>query len=74
MRGMEPLSDYLRGAIADGALQIDDVALATEQFVQLVLGGIRQRLLLGIARRPRASERQRIARKAVAIFLSGCVV
>jgi AcrR family transcriptional regulator len=72
-RGMEPLSDYLRGAIAIGALRLDDIPLATEQFVQLVLGGIRVKLLLGIARRPQADERRRIARQAVTIFLSGCV-
>jgi AcrR family transcriptional regulator len=73
MRGMEPLSDYLRSAIAAGALRLDDVPLATEQFVQLVLGGIRVRLLLGITRRPHAEDRRRIARQAVTIFLSGCV-
>jgi AcrR family transcriptional regulator len=73
LRGMEPLSEYLRGAIAVGALRLDDVPLATEQFVQLVLGGIRVRLLLGLARRPHADERRRIARQAVTIFLSGCM-
>lgn len=73
-RGMEPLADYLRAAGAAGALRFDDVGLATEQFVQLVLGGSRVRLLLGLARRPRAAERRRIAGQAVAIFLSGCRV
>ena len=72
MRGMEPLSDYLHAAVAAGRLRIGDVTLATDQFVQLVLGGVRQKLLLGVARRPRAAERRRIARQAVAIFLSGC--
>ncbi|MFZ0495394.1 MAG: TetR/AcrR family transcriptional regulator [Methylocella sp.] len=71
-RGMEPLSSYLRGAVAEGALEIDDVALATEQFTSLVLGGIRERLLFGAARRPSASERNLIARQAVRIFLAGC--
>ncbi|MGF6415448.1 TetR/AcrR family transcriptional regulator [Paraburkholderia sp. MM5482-R1] len=75
LRGMEPLSDYLRSAVADGALQLDDVALATEQFLHLVLGGVRARLLLGATRRrPGASERNRIAREAVRIFLAGCKV
>jgi AcrR family transcriptional regulator len=71
-RGMEPLSSYLRTAVAEGALAIDDVALATEQFTSLVLGGIRGRLLLGAARRPGAAERHRLARQAVHIFLAGC--
>jgi AcrR family transcriptional regulator len=71
-RGMEPLSSYLRAAVADSTLRIDDVALATDQFMSLVLGGIRVRLLLGAARRPGAAERHRIARQAVHIFLAGC--
>lgn len=70
--GMEPLSSYLRTAVAEHTLKIDDVALATEQFTSLVLGGIRSRLLLGAARRPSAFERHRIARQAVHIFLAGC--
>lgn len=73
--GMEPLSDYLRLAIADGVVQLDDVALATEQFLHLVLGGVRARMLLGAAkRRPSQSERNRIAHQAVRIFLAGCEV
>lgn len=71
-RGMEPLAAYLRMAVARGALRLDDVALATEQFTHLVLGGTRMRLLLGVARRPGRLERERIARQAVAIFLLGC--
>jgi TetR/AcrR family transcriptional regulator, mexJK operon transcriptional repressor len=71
-RGMEPLSAYLREAVDAGALRLDDIPLATEQFVQLVLGGIRIRLLLGVAKRPGLVERRRIARQAVDIFLSGC--
>jgi AcrR family transcriptional regulator len=70
--GMEPLSSYLRAAVAQGMLKIDDVVLATDQFTYLVLGGIRARLLLHAARRPGASERQRIARQALHIFLAGC--
>jgi AcrR family transcriptional regulator len=73
LRGMEPLADYLRAAVADGVLELDDVVLATEQFVYLVLGGVRARLLLGaIKRRPGAAERAKVARQAVRIFLAGC--
>ncbi|WP_236655134.1 TetR/AcrR family transcriptional regulator [Burkholderia pyrrocinia] len=72
LSGMEPLSDYLREAVAERVLTIEDVTLATEQFVYLVLGGIRTRMLLGAARRPNASARARIARQAVRIFLAGC--
>ncbi len=71
LRGMEPLADYLGRAKADGALKIGDVALATEQFLYLVLGGIRARLLLGTTRRPAPALRRRIAREAVQVFLAG---
>nr|WP_242540129.1 TetR/AcrR family transcriptional regulator C-terminal domain-containing protein [Trinickia mobilis] len=75
LRGMEPLSDYLRSATADGVLQLDDVALAAEQFLHLVLGGVRARMLLGAGkRRPSPSERNRVAHQAVRIFLAGCKV
>jgi AcrR family transcriptional regulator len=74
LRGMEPLADYLRAAVADGVLELDDVPLAAEQFVYLVLGGVRARLLLGAGkRRPREAERAKIARQAVRIFLAGCL-
>jgi AcrR family transcriptional regulator len=72
LRGMEPLSEYLRAVAAEGMLKIDDIALATEQFTYLVLGGIRARLMLGAAARPSARERARIARQAAHIFVSGC--
>jgi AcrR family transcriptional regulator len=72
LSGMEPLSDYLRSAVVEEVLEIEDVALATEQFVYLVLGGVRARMLLGASRRPSASARERIARQAVRIFLAGC--
>lgn len=72
LTGMAPLADYLRLAVRDGKLQIDDIELATEQFVHLVLGGIRERMLHGVAKRPDASARLRVAKQAVRIFLAGC--
>jgi AcrR family transcriptional regulator len=69
----QPLANYLRAAVSDGILRIDDVDLAAEQFTHLVLSGVRGRLLLGAAQRPSAAERSRIARQAVEIFLRGCM-
>jgi TetR/AcrR family transcriptional repressor of mexJK operon len=69
--GMEPLTDYLRRTVERGELTIENVDLAVEQFVHLVLGGVRARMLLGCARRPNAASRRRIARQAVGIFVSG---
>lgn len=73
LAGMEPLTDYLRQAVERGELALDDVDLAVEQFVHLVLGGVRARMMLGCARRPNEASRRRIARQAVGIFVSGCV-
>ena len=72
-RGMEPLADYLRRAAAMDELVLDDFSSAAEQFTYLVLGGLRTRMLLGVAERPGLSERRRMARQAVRIFLSGCL-
>jgi len=72
-RGMEPLADYLRRAVATDELMVDDFSFAAEQFTYLVLGGLRTRILLGVAERPALSERRRMARQAVRIFLSGCL-
>ena len=70
--GTEPLTDYLRRTVERGELMLENVDLAVEQFVHLVLGGVRARMLLGCARRPNAASRRRIARQAVSIFVSGC--
>jgi TetR/AcrR family transcriptional regulator, mexJK operon transcriptional repressor len=72
LAGMEPLTDYLRRTVERGELTLEDVDLAVEQFVHLVLGGVRARMLLGCTGRPNAASRRRIARQAVGIFVSGC--
>ncbi len=55
-------------------LAIDDVNLATEQFVHIVLGGVRDRVIVGVMRRPNLAQRKRIAQQAVRIFLSGTLL
>jgi AcrR family transcriptional regulator len=70
--GLEPLEDYLRSAVISGELEFDDVGLATQQFVQLVLGAARTEMLLGRAPRPSLDRRRSIAKQAVRIFLGGC--
>lgn len=71
LTGMEPLRCWLRDAVAAGKLDIADPDLAADQFVHLVLGGIRDRIILGVVHRPDATQRERIADQAVNIFLSG---
>lgn len=71
LTGMESLRCWLRDAVAAGKLDIADPDLAADQFVHLVLGGIRDRIILGVVHRPDAARRERIADQAVKIFLSG---
>ncbi|HEX5282241.1 MAG TPA: TetR/AcrR family transcriptional regulator C-terminal domain-containing protein [Micropepsaceae bacterium] len=71
LSGMEPLRSWFRDAVAAGKLEIDDPDLAADQFVHLVLGGIRDRIILGVVHRPDAAQRERIADQAVKIFLAG---
>jgi TetR/AcrR family transcriptional repressor of mexJK operon len=72
LTGMAPLADYLQQEVKDGKLRLEDAELAAEQFAHLVLGGIRERMLHGVAKRPDVSTRKRIAKQAVGIFLHGC--
>jgi AcrR family transcriptional regulator len=72
LTGMAPLADYLQRAVEDGKLRLEDAELAAEQFAHLVLGGIRERMLHGVAQRPDATARKRVAKQAVQIFLTGC--
>ncbi len=72
LTGMAPLAGYLQRAVEDGKLQLQDAELAAEQFAHLVLGGIRERMLHGVAQRPDAAARKRVAKQAVKIFLTGC--
>jgi TetR/AcrR family transcriptional regulator, mexJK operon transcriptional repressor len=71
--GIEPLVSYLQAAMESGKLEFDDVELAAEQFVHLVLGGVRARMLLMGARRPGPARRRVIATQAVRIFVAGCM-
>jgi TetR/AcrR family transcriptional regulator, mexJK operon transcriptional repressor len=70
--GMEPLGRYLQESSESGKLRLVDVQLAAEQFVHLVLGGVRARMLLGVAGRPDLERRRVIAKEAVRIFIAGC--
>ena len=72
--GIEPLECYLRAAVESGELEFDDIELAAEQFVHLVLGGVRARMLLMGARRPSVARRRVIARQAVRIFIAGSAI
>ncbi|MEL6759942.1 MAG: TetR/AcrR family transcriptional regulator C-terminal domain-containing protein, partial [Myxococcota bacterium] len=63
------LEQFLRGRIELGELQIDDVALAAQQFVEMCKAGIFQRTMFELGEGADDEECERVARAAVRTFL-----
>ncbi|WP_071796104.1 TetR/AcrR family transcriptional regulator [Natronohydrobacter thiooxidans] len=68
--GRERLGSYLRAACARGALQIEDIDLAADQFCQLVQTTICDRLLCGVQSEVTEAEISRTVEGAVTMFLA----
>lgn len=68
--GRDRLGCYLRAACARGALQIEDIDLAADQFLQLVQTTICDRLLCGMQRHFTEAEISRSVEGAVTMFLA----
>src|SRR5690606_36064022 len=64
------LATYLNGAVARGELVIDDVYLAADQFASLCKAGIFLAVSFGVQRAYTATERERVAKGAVEMFLA----
>jgi len=64
------LSQYLASWVAQGALTIDDVELAAEQFVELCKVRLIPKRLFQGPSAPDSAERDRIVESAVALFLA----
>jgi TetR/AcrR family transcriptional regulator, mexJK operon transcriptional repressor len=64
------LSRYFARAVASGQLQIDDIALASEQFVELCKARLFSRYLFGVQTEFSAKERKDVIDAAVAMFLA----
>jgi TetR/AcrR family transcriptional repressor of mexJK operon len=69
--GSVRIAELLARESERGALVLDDPAFAAEQFVAMVLAAP-QRSALGIGPRMSTPEKERSARKTVALFLDGC--
>jgi AcrR family transcriptional regulator len=62
--------EYLRCAVADGDLVIDDFELAADQFAELCKASLFPELMFGIRRHVTAAEKQRVIDGAVETFLA----
>ncbi len=62
--------DYLRRAVAEGTLDIDDLELAADQFAELCKSHLFPELMFGIRKSTSAAERKRVIDGAVEMFLA----
>lgn len=69
-RGRDILADYFGQAVARGELEIDDFALAADQFSELCKADLFPRMLFGITRKITPEEHKRVADGAVSMFLA----
>jgi TetR/AcrR family transcriptional repressor of mexJK operon len=72
-RDGNPLIALLQRQTEQGVLKVEDPLFAAEQFVHMVIGEPRRRVLLGLPAPSVRESRERI-RKSVDLFLNGCKV
>jgi AcrR family transcriptional regulator len=68
--GRRRMVEYLAQAVSRGELQIDDLELASDQFVELCKADIFPRLLTGVMREVTPEQKARVIDGAVAMFLA----
>lgn len=66
----DAVSSYLRKAVARGALAIDDIELAADQFLQLCKVDLHERLIFGMANCCSPIDRKRVVDGAIQMFLA----
>ncbi len=66
----ERLAEFLRCAMNRGEVQIDDVYLAADQFMQLCKADLHERMIFGMADCCTPRDRQRVIDGAVAMFMA----
>lgn len=66
----ERMCDYLRQAVEDGTLRIDDLALAADQFAELCKSSLFPELIFGVRKTATPAERARVVQGAVETFLA----
>lgn len=68
------MQEYIRQQCAVGALQVTDIAIAAEQFMDMITGRLLMRAALGLAPNPPAVERKLRVDAAVDVFLAAYAV
>ena len=68
------MQEYIRQQCAVGALQVADIAIAAEQFMDMITGRLLMRAALGLAPNPPALERKLRVDAAVDVFLAAYAV
>lgn len=63
------LRHFLKRAVDEGKLRIDDIDLAAEQFPELCKAGLHLKMVLGLRDRPSEAEIDRVVESAVDMFL-----
>ena len=63
------LRHFLKRAVDEGKLKIDDIDLAAEQFPELCKAGLHLKMVLGLRDRPTEAEIDRVVESAVDMFL-----
>jgi TetR/AcrR family transcriptional repressor of mexJK operon len=64
------LIGFLRRAVVDGKLKIDDVELAADQFPELCKAGLHMQMVLGLRQSVSEDEIDRVIEGAVDMFMS----
>jgi AcrR family transcriptional regulator len=64
------LLDYLKQAVARGELAIDDLDLAAHLFAEMCKADLHAKLVFGVGCCPAASDKDRVIRGAVAMFMA----
>lgn len=66
----ERMGEYLREAVAEGRLSIDDIDLAADQFAELCKASLFPELIFGLRKSATPAERARVIDGAVATFMA----
>ncbi|MCW2307742.1 TetR/AcrR family transcriptional regulator [Rhodobium gokarnense] len=67
-KGSQRLAHFLAGAVARGILDIDDIDLAAQQFLELCKADLFYKHLLGVKTEISKAEREHVVAKAVEVF------
>ena len=68
------MQEYIRQQCEVGALRVNDIAIAAEQFMDMITGRLLMRAALGLAPNPPALERELRVAAAVDVFLAAYAV